>query len=100
MDSRTKKVSLEFMGDAWKECYVELRYITWADSKRMVDMDEEFKDDFIQAMTERIKQVFVSGKVLDDGKAVDLTADGIAAFDMEALKELNNAALGLVGPKE
>jgi hypothetical protein len=100
MDARTKKVSLDFMGDGWAECYVEMRYLTWADSKKMVDAETEAGDDWVGAMVAKVSHVFVSGKVLSNGEVVELTKDGIAEFDLEALKVLNNAALGFTDPKE
>lgn len=98
MDARTKKVSFEFLGDAWKDCYVEMRYVSWADSKVMIAADDN--QDFIEGMITRIRQVFVSGKVLENGQPVELTKEGLADFDVEALKTLNSAALGFVDPKE
>lgn len=98
MDARTKKVSLDFIGDAWKDCYVEMRYVTWSDSKAMIAADD--KEDFIEGMIDRIRRVFVGGRVLDNGQPVELTSEGLEDFDIEALKKLNSAALGFVDPKE
>jgi hypothetical protein len=98
MDARTKRVSLDFMGEGWNECFVEMRYVTWADSKKMIAADDN--EDFIAGMVDRIRQVFVSGQVLSDGKPTELTREAIGDFDIEALKVLNSAALGFTDPKE
>ena len=98
MDTRTKNVSLGFMGEGWQDCYVEMRYVKWADSKVMMDADKA--KDWIEGVITRIERVYVSGKVLDDGQPVDMQKDDIKEFDIEALKVLNNAALGFVDPKE
>jgi hypothetical protein len=100
MDARTKKVSLEFMGEGWKDCYVELRYYKWADYKRFIEIEQEQKDDFVEAIVQKVKHVFVSGQVLDNGKSAPLAVDAIGDFDVETLKVLNNAALGYLDPKE
>lgn len=100
MDGRTKRVSLEFMGEGWADCFFEMRYLTWADAKEFIAKEEAAGDDWVGAIIEKLRYVFVSGQVLDGGKPVALTADSIADFDVEALKVLNNAALGYTDPKE
>lgn len=101
MDRRTKKISLEFMGEGWDECYVELYYLTWAETKQILELETgDASSDWIKLMVERIQMLFVSGKVLADGKPVELTKDGIAEFDVDALTKLNSAALGFTDPKE
>jgi hypothetical protein len=98
MDARTKKVSLDFIGEGWTDCFVEMRYATWADSKEMIAADD--LEDFVEGMIMRIRQVFVSGQVLDGGKPTSMTSEMIADFDVDTLKRLNNAALGFTDPKE
>jgi hypothetical protein len=100
MDPRTKRVSLDFIGDGWQDCFVELRYFRWADYKRFVEMEKAHGDEVFDAMIEKIQSVFVSGQVLDGGKPVALTREQIADFDTETLKVLNNVALGYLDPKE
>lgn len=100
MDARTKRVSLDFLGEGWTDCYVEMRYLTWADSKRFIEAETKAGDDWVGAMVAKVQHVFVSGQVLDNGTVVDMSKDTIAEFDLEALKVLNNAALGFTDPKE
>ena len=100
MDPRTKRISLDFVADGWQDCYVELRYYRWADYKRFIEIEGEQGDEYGNAMIEKVKSVFVSGQVLDEGKEVPLTAEMIAQFDNETLKVLNNFALGYLDPKE
>lgn len=100
MDGRTKRVSLDFLGEGWSECFVELRYMRWSDYKRIEEIDAKHQDDFVATMLERIRSVFVTGQVLEDGKPVELTSQMLEEFDVAALTILNNAALGYTDPKE
>lgn len=102
MDARTKKVPLAFMGEGWDDCYVEMRFMKWADYKRFTELEEKTDTDeeFYNSMIEKVKHVFVSGQVLENGTPVALTVEGVGDFDYEAIKYLNNAALGYTSPKE
>lgn len=100
MDPRLKRVSLDFIGDGWQDCYVDLRYFRWGEYKQFIEMEKAHGDDVFDAMVEKIQLVFVSGQVLEDGKPVPLTKEQVAEFDTETLKVLNNVALGYVDPKE
>lgn len=102
MDARTKRVSLDFIGEGWKDCFVELRYMKWGDYKRFSEIEEKTQSDeeFFNSLVEKIRHLFVSGQVLEGGKPVSLTSEMIGEFDVDALKALNNIALGYTDPKE
>ena len=97
---RTKRVPLDFMGEGWQECFVELRYLSWAESKAIDAQVQESGADAIEAEIVAIQRVFVAGKGLSaKDEVIELTKEHLASLDLEAIHTLYRAVLGIPDPK-
>lgn len=101
---RTKHIPLAFIGEAWMDAWLDVRYVTIADSREITRKIAEVGDDDNRSMEEMlavVQRLFVAGQSVDDaGKLVDLTASDIeAAFDAEAIATIYVRALGNPDPK-
>lgn len=95
-----KRFPLDFLGEEWKEAYINFQRVTIADIKnvfpkfRAVDSknDKEIIEG-IDDMVKFLKEKFVSGKgIIEDGSLVDLEVD-----DLETLPaEVMSRALGFL----
>ncbi len=103
LQARVRRVPLDFVGPDWSDAYVDLRYLTWADTKRIREGSaaQTDEDKAVEALLTTLSDVFVSGKaVADDGQLIDITAADLASLDMDTLGRLYQAALGVADPKD
>ena len=95
---RTKRISLDFMGEGWQDCYIEFAALQWRDIKGMDDPDGDANKSFELGM-DVLKRKFVSGQGLDaEGNTIALTADDLEDLDIETLTTLTGQLGGTPGP--
>lgn len=97
LKARTKRISLDFMGEAWNEAFVEFQSLTYADSQKL-----QGKFDDAQAagmLMDMLKTKFVAGTSLGaDDELVDLTADDLAELDIETIGLITKELAGSPSP--
>lgn len=101
---RLRRVSLAFMGEEWKDTYALFRYLTWEDTKQIREEAKklsgaESDDVYIDATINTVKQYLADGKVLNaSDELVDLTADLVDGFDLDAIQVLYQRLMGVPDP--
>lgn len=96
----TKKVELSYIGEAWKECYLEFRMPSYSDLKDFpTKVDEGEEKAAIEAGIKRIKELFVSGKAVSGGEKVDVKSDDLADFPIEIITKCFKLISGEPDPK-
>lgn len=91
----TKKVKFDYEG--WEECYMEFNLPSYGDIKNMVDdVPDEQK---VEKGLDVIVGLFRQGKVLSDGKLVDITKDDIKDLPIEMVVKCFQAVSGEIDPK-
>jgi hypothetical protein len=100
---RTRRISLDFMGDDWQEAYFDARFMTWAEAKELRSSFEKIKNDTDRIMEEShtvVKNCFVSGKgVAADGSLVDMTIEHVETLDMDTVLTIYHQLMGAPSPK-
>ncbi len=102
LKGRVRKVSLAFFGDEWKDAYVEFRFLTWSDAQAEKERNSgngADADKYLEQAMETLQHSFVSGKCLNDkGELVELEAQDLKGFDIDALLTLYQRVLGVPDP--
>lgn len=86
-----KRLPLDFVAEAWKDCYLEFRSPSLADVQRMANMkkpDAEKKEDVDASFTESIQflqGVFHTGKAISETGMVDVKGDDLADLPAEVV---------------
>ena len=98
LKSRTKRISLEFLGEEWNESYLEFRTLTWADAARFqAEGLDESKAAGVLVAT--LKDMFVSGKAVGaDGSLVELEKSDIDELDLETITQVTTQLAGNPSP--
>ena len=86
-----KKVSLDFLGDDYKEAYINFNAFSIGDFEIILDQAEEIKEDgkkSIVFILKVLKERFIDGKFPNEkGELEDLTADDLVQFDFEVVNK-------------
>jgi len=102
LKGRVRRVSLAYFGEEWNDAFVEFRYLTWADAQAEKERNTgnvENSDAYLGQAMETLQRSFVSGKSLNDqGELVDLVAEDLRGFDIDALLNLYQRVLGVPDP--
>lgn len=82
-----KRVSLEFLGEDWKDAYVVMTPFSWNDNTtllkyRKADPETVLKDQ--EELSDIIKNRIVEGKGFDGTKLIPITKDNVGDLPMEA----------------
>lgn len=105
----SKRFSLDFLGDEWKECFINFSSITIRDLKdnvsQFVNMDKNDKASVANGITETLKILedrFIKGNAIgEDGKVIDLKKEDLVDMPAEVLtKALSFLSQGLAEKKE
>ena len=92
--SRIKHVSLAFMGDDWKDGYLDFRSFRFSDINRFAGSDKSSND-----VMQVLKDTFVSGKSPDEGGSVyEVKAEDLDQFDAEAINQIVRELTGQTDP--
>lgn len=99
MKRRTKRISLAFMGDAWRDAYIESRLVRQEDIAATEAMDADTNLTAYDRSLKAIKLYFVGGKGPNDNdELVDLTPDDMDDLDVFSAAEIVSQ-LGFPDPK-
>lgn len=101
-----KKISLEGLDDGWTEDhYIETNNFKFKDLAKLnklgikQDDTSSITEENMQGIVNVLKEKFVSGKVLVEGKTVDATADDYDDLPPNTITEILNGAMGKLDPK-
>ena len=89
------------MGEEWHESYIEVKRLHWEDLARYdnVDTTKTTNADVEKMITGALADLFVNGKApSDSNELIDMTAEDLKDFDIEAQTTIYKCALGEVDP--
>ena len=98
----TRKFALDFLGEKWKECFLEFRPFVYSELSKIAELGVEI-DDPIQsinstkAIVDLLKQKFVAGYAINETGKVEVKRESIDDFPVEIIKK---AILFLSGADE
>lgn len=94
-----KKIDLSFLGEEWKDCYLEFSAITFGEARRYVNFN--FKGNTEKALDEVLSLLegnFIGGKaVVETGKIVEVKKEELKDFPAEIILKVINALIGDIG---
>lgn len=83
-----RKIALDFIGEEYKDCYLEFKTIPMKDYERYVGLASENKDadKAVGFITNTLQELFVSGKFIDENnEPFDVKKDELGDFDMSVM---------------
>lgn len=97
-----RTLSLSYLGEEWKDCYLKFSYLTADEAKDFASLkiDKDDPSEVIKVLDkaiEVIKNKFVEGKAIRDGKIVELSKEDVNDLPVEIL---NKCVQLLVGSME
>ncbi len=86
-----KRVSLDFLGDEYKEAYITLKAVPVSQYEDLIPELDKLVNKrlaMIKLIIEVLKERFIEGKFPVDGGLVDISKEDIDAFDEATIAEL------------
>lgn len=87
-------LSLSFLGDGWKECYLKFNYLTAAETRQISELPISTKDpskDNVQAIFKNVVEIlegkFVEGKAVRNSAVVDVRKEDIKDFPLDVINK-------------
>jgi len=83
-----RKISLDFLGEDYKDCYLEFKTIPMKEYEKYVEQASENKDEkkAIGFITKTLQDLFISGKFIDENNELfDVKKDELGDFDMNVM---------------
>lgn len=104
----TKRLALNFLGEAWNECYIDLIPYGAKELKAAIEAEDRAADatisevkrsiGAIERKIEELKSAFVAGKGVTAAGIIDLKAEDLEHLPVEVFTKANNVLLGPVDP--
>jgi len=92
-----KKVSLDFLGADYKDCYLEFKTIPMKEYEKYVEQASENKDEkkAVGFITSTLQDLFISGKFIDENKEqFDVKKEELGDFDITVMVTVFKALTG------
>lgn len=82
-----KRIALEFLGEDYKDCYLEFKTIPMRDYEGYIEKSASNKDEkkAVQFIIDTLQDLFVGGKFIEDGELFDVTAEQVNDFDVNTI---------------
>jgi hypothetical protein len=83
-----RKISLDFIGADYKDCYLEFKTIPMKDYEKYVELAGENKDEkkAVGFITSTLQDLFISGKFIgEDDELFDVKKEELGDFDMNVM---------------
>jgi len=93
----TKKIDLSYLGDEWKECYLEFDLPSYGDLKEMTTEGTDAEK--VEKGLETIVGLFKGGYAISGGKKVEVTKEDLKDIPIEILTKCFKVISGEVDPK-
>lgn len=97
-----KRISLEFIGEEYKESYITLKALPLNKYEEYINktkqIDKESKDKPLEPVyfiLNLLKEHFVEGKIFNDGKVQDFQADDFGDLDFPTITKIFNEFTGV-----
>jgi hypothetical protein len=98
-----KKLSLDFLGDGWKDAYLEFSGLTFKESRGFTSQKFDEKnpdsDENLNFVINLLKEHFLTGKGYDGTDLIDIAKDDIEDLPPEAISKAVEALVGGPDPK-
>lgn len=95
-----KKVSLEFLGEEFKDASITFSSIPMKDYEALMDGPEEGKE-ALRLVTNTLNKYFMSGRVPNDkGEIVDMKVEELGELDSETVITIFQQLSGTAGGQE
>lgn len=95
-----KRLSLDFLGDDWKECYLEFKALTireFKDFTGLIGVDQADADAVLAAFSLTIgilQTVYLKGKAIDQDKTIiDVSKEDLAEMPLEVINRATSFLL-------
>lgn len=94
-----KTLSLSFLGEEWKDCYLKFRYINLDDAQKFVLLTPKSDDPKDAAQTVSkvlniLEDKFIEGKAVKDEKIVDVKKEELKDFPPDILTKSITLLIG------
>lgn len=98
-----KKIDLQFLGEGWNDCYVNVSPLSWEEDSEMTKIrarvanieTEEQAEAEKKKMTQILVEHFIDGKGWDGTKQVDITKKNVTKLPTEAITKILREMQGL-----
>lgn len=98
-----KRVSLDFLGEEYKDSYLVFSAIPLKDYEALIEQSQQLTEDNVASMKfikEQITKRFIEGKVAQEGKLVEITADNLLELPGEVFLQAMQQLTGTPSPKD
>jgi len=86
-----KRISLEYLGEQWKECYLAFNSMSYRDVKEIIKLrSSKDESEMTLAVFDILKQNFKSGKSFDGKSVVDLEVTDLEEMPIDILAKVIN----------
>lgn len=97
-----RKISLDFVGEEYKDSYLIMKALPLNKYEEYLDkskkLEEEAKEQPLKAvyfLLDVLKEHFIEGKIFNDGKLEDIQADDFGDLDFAIVQEIFNRVTGV-----
>lgn len=95
-----RRLSLDFLGEEWKDCYLKFSYLTADEAKAFagIKVDKNSPTEDLNKVFERaikiLEDKFVEGKGIRDKQIVDIKKEDLKEFPVEILNKSVECLVG------
>ena len=93
----SKKIDLSYLGENWKDCYLEFNLPSYGDLKDMTNDGTDTEK--VEKGLETIVGLFKSGFAVSEGKRTEVKKEDLKDIPIEILTKCFKAISGEVDPK-
>ena len=94
----TKKVDLSYIGDSWKDCYIELSLPSYGEIKKSA-LAEGTDEEKLERALKQVEDLFIKGYAISEGNKVEIVKEDFINFPIEILTKCIQAISGQIDPK-
>lgn len=102
-----KRLSLDFFGEDWQDCFIEFTPITYKEANELANLGEtnaenlsnEQREKLAKQTLQLLKDHFISGKGYTEAGVVELEADDIEQMPVEIIGKAIGQLRGEIDPK-
>lgn len=82
-----KRISLDFLGEEYKDAYLEFKTIAMKDYQKYIDKSQDNKDEkkAVDFIIGTLQELFISGKFPEDDTLFDVEPTQLEDFDVNTI---------------
>ena len=96
----TKKLELDYLGEQWKDCYLEFALPSYGEIKGLTNLESKDDAERVEIALQTITGLFRGGSAISGGKKVEVKAEDLKDFPLEVLTKSFQLISGELSPKE